>query len=160
MRNLIYPLALAVCLPFNLLAQYENEIPVEVKPKSVTVFLNGAEISGIENIAVKKGRNTIIFKGLSPDLADESVQVTVDNTVSLLSVSTDQVIVDAATLDNRIKIWQDSLVYIREKTELIDNRIDAFQFEKETLTQNQKLTSGTAASVQSLGSAADFMRER
>jgi len=160
MKNLIYPFVLAVSLPFHLLAQYENEIPVDVKPQAVTVFLNGAEISSTENVAVKKGRNTIIFKGLSPDLADESVQVAADNTVSLLSVSTDQVTIDAATLDGRIKSLQDSLLYIQEKIEFVDNHIDAFVFEKETLTQNQKLTLGAAASVQSLGSAVDFMRER
>ena len=99
--------------------------------QEVTVFLNGAEIVSAEKIPVKKGRSTIVFKGLSPYVNSKSVQVSVDN-VALLSVSTEDAVEEH---DARLEAIRDSIAEVTDKLELIHNQTDALQFEKKQLLQ-------------------------
>src|SRR5882672_9103584 len=80
MRNI-----LSIIFLFNLavvnIALGQNSIQVNPKIREVTVYLSGAEVRFSETIALKRGENVILFKGLSPSLVEKSVQITVGNNV-------------------------------------------------------------------------------
>jgi uncharacterized protein (TIGR02231 family) len=157
MNKLISSIFAGIFLPVFMYAQPSLQHTVNTQMQEVTVFLNGAEIVSVEKIHVKKGRSTILFKGLSPYVNSKSVQVSVDN-VALLSVSTENPIEEH---DVRLEVIHDSITEVTDKLELIHNQEDALQFEKKMLTENQRL-GGTQSGVPlaELTRAADFFRER
>lgn len=157
MNKLISRIFAGIFLPVFVYAQPAQQHVVNAQMQEVTVFLNGAEIVSAEKIPVKKGRSTIVFKGLSPYVNSKSVQVSVDN-VALLSVSTEDAVEEH---DARLEAIRDSITEVTDKLELIHNQTDALQFEKKMLTENQRL-GGTQNGVPlaELTRAADFFRER
>ena len=139
----------------------QNLIQVTPKVQEVTVYLSGAEVRFYEKITLKRGENSILFKGLSPSLVEKSVQITVGNNVEVLSVSTQEDRLRLEEINPKLLVLNDSIERINESISLINNQIDAYQMEKETLKQNQHI-SGTqpGAMLNDLTKAADFFRER
>ena len=157
MNTLICSLFSTIVFPVLIFAQSAPQQVVHAQMQEVTVFLNGAEIISNEKVQVKKGRSVVVFKGLSPYTNSKSVQVSAEH-VTLLSVSTEDASEDN---DVRIQTIRDSITVVTDKIELIQNQVDALQFEKKMLTENQRL-GGTQSGVPlaELTRAADFFRER
>lgn len=157
MNKLICILFPAILFPAFIFAQSAPQQVIHTQMQEVTVFLNGAEIISNEKVPVKKGRSIVVFKGLSPYINSKSVQVSAEH-VALLSVSTEDALEDN---DVRIQAIRDSITVVTDKIELIQNQVDALQFEKKMLMENQRL-GGTQIGVPltELTRAADFFRER
>jgi len=138
--------------------------PSFVYPKiqEVTVYLSGAEVRSQETVPLKKGENTIVWRGLSPSLIHNSVQITVGNGVDILSVSTKPAELKPEVLSPGVKTIKDSIRTLEDQIEVISNQIDAYEVEKQTLKHNQHLGGAQAAGVllTELAKAADFFRER
>jgi hypothetical protein len=66
----------------NTLAQQ----PIKITPaiQEITVYLSGAEIRFQEMVPLKRGNNAIIFKGLSPSLVPNSVQIAIGSNANIL----------------------------------------------------------------------------
>jgi uncharacterized protein (TIGR02231 family) len=139
----------------------QKPLVVNPKIKEVTVYLSGAEIRYHENVPLKAGLNTVHFKGLSPSLLDNSVQVTVGNGVDIVSVSVSSEKLSAAKINPALIHLKDSVGLLENQITLLANQIDAFNVEKATLAQNQKIggPQGSVSLVE-LAKAADFFRER
>ena len=160
MRNRLLIFFLSSLVVVNI-AFGQNQIQVNPKIREVTVYLSGAEVRFSETIALKQGRNSILFNGLSPSLVEKSVQITVGNNVEVLSVSTQQDQLRLEEINPKLKILSDSIERINELISLINNQVDAYQIEKETLKQNQRISGAqVGTNLSELTKAADFFRER
>ncbi|MBL0744427.1 DUF4139 domain-containing protein [Chryseolinea lacunae] len=140
-----------------------SQQPIVLKPKiqEVVVYLSGAEIQFVESVSLKKGTNVVHFKGLSPALEQNSVQVVVGSTVDVVSVSTETQTLNAQDINPRVKALTDTTALLADNIALVNNQIDAYQVEKKMLEQNQHLGGAQAAvSLVELTKAADFFRER
>ena len=139
----------------------QSPIVINAKTQKVTVYLSGAEMNFKESVTLKRGENVIQFKGLSSSLVNESIQVAVENRVELISVSTKLEQLLPTEVNPELNKIKDSISFLEDQVVMIDNQIDAYNMEKQTLIQNQRL--GTASSsvlLQELTKAADFFRER
>ena len=61
-----------ICL---LASGQEKTITAESKIQSVIVFLHGVQIERTADVRIPNGASTIIFKGLSPEIDEQSIQV-------------------------------------------------------------------------------------
>jgi uncharacterized protein (TIGR02231 family) len=137
--------------------------PIIITPaiQEITVYLSGAEIRFKEVVSLKRGNNTILFKGLSPSLISNSVQIAVGTNTNILSVSTQNEQLLPEEINSNIKTKKDSIAALEDKLVLLINQIDAYDVEKKTLLQNQHIGGGqTGVSLIELAKAADFFRER
>lgn len=143
------------------MASSQQLLSVNPKIQSVTVYLSGAEIKFTETVLLKRGDNIVQFKGLSPSLLQESVQVTVGNNVDVLSVSSQPEQLLPVQINPKLKALNDSISILDDQIGMIQNQLDAYEVEKRTLTENQRV-GGTQAGISllELGKAADFFRER
>ena len=60
---------------------------IEIKPTQVTLFSNGAQITKLVNLKLEKGTNKILISGLPYDIVPESIHVSSDKSVNVLSVT-------------------------------------------------------------------------
>src|SRR4051812_41780935 len=112
-RNLLLLFIISLATGFTTFAQ--KTIMVKPKAKEVTVYLSGAEIMFKETIPLKQGDNIVLFKGLSPSLVTNSVQVTVSNNASVISVSTQSEELNPEEVEPRIKNLKDSITGLEDQ---------------------------------------------
>jgi uncharacterized protein (TIGR02231 family) len=161
MKNKKFTTLTLVSLVFATVAFAQKQMVVTPKISDVTVFLEGAEITFSESVALKKGNNTVVFKGISPSLVMNSVQVTVGNSVEVISVTTRPEYFSPVVINPKLKSLTDSIATLEEQLVLLSNQLDAYDMEKQTLIKNQNLGgTTTGVSLIELTKAADFFRER
>jgi uncharacterized protein (TIGR02231 family) len=137
----------------------QSPILVHPQPQKVVVYLSGAEIGFKEALPLKKGENIIQFKGLAPSLVSESVQVSAD--VELIAVSTRLEHLSPLEVNPELNQIRDSITVLKDQITSINNQIDAYQAERQTLLQNQQITNTSSSSLlPELTKLADFFRER
>jgi uncharacterized protein (TIGR02231 family) len=149
-----------VTLFINSTAQTE-ETRVSAPVRSVILYLDGAEVSQNKNVALNSGRTLITFTGLSPKLISKSIQVTVGNDVTVLSVS-DKINFLTENIETpRVKQLRDSIELLNDVNSQFNLDIAAFNQEKTMLTKNESI-GGTdkGVSIAELKLAADFYRAR
>jgi uncharacterized protein (TIGR02231 family) len=145
------------------LVSFGQQQPIVISPKvqDVTVYLSGAEIRFQEAVALKRGENTIIFRGLSHSLIENSTHVTTGASTELVSVSTQSEELLPEEISAKVRSLKDSVAGIEERIVLINNQLDAYDMEKKTLAQNQHIGGAqTGVSLIELNKAAEFFRDR
>jgi len=145
---------------FSAKAQQENLLKVDARISEVTVYLNGAEIRQSKEIRLLKGRNKIIFQGLSAHLQSQSTQVSIKGDIEILSVSTETKYLSLEKIKPEIIQLRDSVSFLQDAITLLDDQIDAYNTEKMMLSKNQSIGGQGGVSVIELQKAADFHRER
>lgn len=138
-----------------------HSIKIASDIKKVTVFITGGEEQRTATVAVKKGRNKLIFTDISTVADQKSVQFNANKEFSLVSVSSE---IDYLTfVDNnpRIKSLQDTLKILREKQVDLQNEMDAYQQEKQLLLKNNSIKGDQQnLTVEELKSMATYYRTR
>jgi uncharacterized protein (TIGR02231 family) len=161
MKRFIFSLVCLVICTSSLCVAQENTIPVNASINEVTIYLNGAEIRGSAEVAAKKGRNKLILKNLSSSLQENSFQVTTSDVAELLSVTLTSSRTRLEDVLPEAKAITDTIARINGKIELLNNQIEAYATEKETLKRNEYIGgSQSGVSMIELAKAADFFRER
>jgi len=74
-------------LSASLFGQTSQETEVKTDISSVTVYLNGAQITRIKSIDLPAGRSTLKFSSLSPFIDPKSLNVSVKGDLTVLSVN-------------------------------------------------------------------------
>jgi uncharacterized protein (TIGR02231 family) len=161
MKNIIVYFICTLCYVSLTGVAQENNIQISAPVKEVTIYLNGAEIRGSTNVNAKVGRNKIILRDLSPNLQDNSFQVTCNDATELLSVTINAVKAKLEDISPEAKVLTDSIAAINQKIERVNNQIDAYATEKDALKRNEYIGgSQSGVSLTELAKAADFFRER
>ncbi len=86
---------------------YEQVIKSDIK--KVKLFLTAGEMQHEQPLKLVKGRNKIIFSGISTYADPQSIQFEGDGNYRLVSVSTEMDFLAAEQFNPRISILQDSL---------------------------------------------------
>jgi uncharacterized protein (TIGR02231 family) len=150
-----------VTLSFNTQAQSTDDIRVNVPVKSVILYLDGAEVSQTKNVTVNAGRTMVIFTGLSPKLISKSIQVTVNNGASVLSVSDKINFLSEQKQSPRVKQVRDSIEMYNDILAQINYDYDAYNKEKTMLAKNESIGGqDKGVSIVDLKLAADYYRVR
>lgn len=142
-------------------AQSQNEVKVSSTINAVTVFLTGGEVQREAKVNVSKGRNKLIFTGISTVADNKSVQFNADSDYTLVSISNEIDYLNAAQNNSRINTIRDSIKLLNNERQNLYNEKAAYQDEQELLRKNNAIKGEKAnLSVEELSSMAEYYRSR
>lgn len=150
-------LALCYVLGFTV-SRGQSPVVIDSKIDEATVYLNGAELRFTENVPVKRGVSVLRFRGISKSLVDNSVHVTASGGVNLVSVSVEEETMSLRAMPVKFRMRKDSIDKLQAQLVEINNRIAAYDAERQMLQENQRVQPGT--SLLELAKTADFFRDR
>lgn len=141
--------------------QAQQSINAVSKPKNVTLFLSGAQVTRSANVNLQSGITDVIFPELSDNIDPNTIRVTGQGAFTIISVNhqsnflkSKKELKDAETLKLRKK-------EILKLLDIIEGDQNVLQVEENLLKANQNLHGDdkniTAAEIKA---AADFYRER
>ncbi|MFK7782912.1 mucoidy inhibitor MuiA family protein [Psychroserpens sp.] len=97
---------------------FANKRTTSSKLKDVTVYLNGAQITRTTSIQLQSGSTEFILDGLSPNIQENSIQVSGLQNASILSINyginfltKKQHTIEIESLKERIKVLNDKIQY-------------------------------------------------
>lgn len=152
-------LLLALCYVLTIaVSRSQAPVVIDSKIQEATVYLNGAELRFTETVPVKRGVSVVKFRNISKWMVSNSMHITAGGGVNLVSVSTEEETVKQSAMPAKFRMRKDSIAKLQTQIVDINNRIAAYDAEKEMLHENQRIQSGT--SLQDLAKAADFFRDR
>src|SRR6218665_2725198 len=68
-------------------ALWAQSTTVQSKIENVTIFLNGAQVTRSAHVSLPIGKTELVFKGISPQINKQSIQVKSESKFSILSVT-------------------------------------------------------------------------
>jgi Domain of unknown function (DUF4139)/N-terminal domain of unknown function (DUF4140) len=134
---------------------------VEAKIEKVTVFLNGAEVTRIGKVSMAAGRTELVFRGISPQIDKQSIQVKSEGRFTVLSV--------VNQMGNQLeKEKQVEITKLDAQKELIEDKIKTektnltvFKREEEMLVKNQNVGGvSTGLKIEEFKLAVEYQRSR
>lgn len=147
-------------LPFSGKAQDSIELSAHLQ--KATVFFSGAELTRKAATDLEKGRNVIVFKGLSPHIEAKSVQIQGGEGLRIRSVEKDMRTRRAeGDLAKRISSKKDSLDDTEFKLSLRKSMRRVYQEEKNMILENKNIKGEqTGTDIEDLMELAVYYRKR
>ncbi|MFA8434353.1 MAG: mucoidy inhibitor MuiA family protein [Marinifilaceae bacterium] len=153
---------LLVALMFSGLFQVSAEAkPIESNIKEVTVFLKGAQVTRYGEVMLPAGTTELRFYGLSDVIDPRSVQLNVNNGVTVLSVMHQKNYLDETKGKEVVEAFEQRVQRLKDEIEAIKKQKDVYREEKMLLLANRNLAGKEGGvSVLELQKAAEFFRAR
>lgn len=82
---ILKPLPLAILLASSASCAWGEQLTQPLTLKDVTVYLHGASLQGEETLNLPAGESEIIFTNIADSVTDDSIAISVDNDVTVLS---------------------------------------------------------------------------
>lgn len=159
MRKVV--LSIFIVIPIILLAQQPATQIVKSEIKQIKLFLTSGEMLHEQSIKLVKGRNKLIFSGISAFTDPQSIQFVGEGKYRLVSVSTEMDFLAAEQYNPRIAILQDSLEVLKDKHQSNIDYIGSYNAELDVMNANKKLGGQNQnLTVTQIKEAADFYRTR
>ena len=138
-----------------------SSLTVDSKIKNVTVFLSGAQISRTATTPLSKGRNELLFKGISPNIDKESIQLSGEGKFTIVSVAHQYNFLEETNSKEQVKQLMEQSKKYKEQIEDLTIQIDVFKAEEQMLVKNQEIGgSNTGVKASDLKESVDFQRLR
>jgi uncharacterized protein (TIGR02231 family) len=137
------------------------EKAIDSKIKSVTVFLNKAQVTREVKSRIEPGKSTLVLTGLTSLLDQQSIQVAGKGNFVILGISHRQNFLDEMNMPKSLRVVKDSLEHLRRQIQLEQSQLEILNKEEQMLLSNQKI-GGTNQNltVAELKAMADFYRAR
>ncbi|AFL82180.1 hypothetical protein Aeqsu_2729 [Aequorivita sublithincola DSM 14238] len=156
MKNLVL---LFVLFPFVLFANAEK--PSQSKIEKVTVYLEGASIERTSSINLLKGENTFVFNNLSPDIDENSIQISGLGDASVLSIVFNIDFLEKKEASQEYQSIENLLKTFQQQKNQIENEIAGYNEELQLLQKNQRINSdATNLSVEMIKEMSAYYRNR
>lgn len=134
---------------------------IQSKIENVTIFLNGAQVTRSAQVSLPTGKTELLFKGISPQINKQSIQVKSEGKFTILSVThqlgnlLDKVQQEAIT---KIEIQKQG---IEDKINIEKNNLLLFRREEDMLLKNQVVGGQQAGmKVADLKESVEYQRQR
>ncbi len=148
-------------LPLLVVAQKPNEIYVKSTVKKVKLFLTAGEMTHETDVKFTKGRNKLIFSGISAFTDPTSIQFSASGGYRLVSVTTEMDFMAAEQFNPRIAVLKDSLEKIKDDLQLNTDVYNSYQAELAVLNTNRDLKGENQnLTVAQIKEAAEFYRTK
>jgi len=142
-------------------AQKPNEINVKSQIKKVKLFLTAGEMTHSTEVKLMKGRNKLIFSGISAFADPQSIQFSANQNYKLVSVSTEMDFMAAEQFNPKISKLKDSLDLLKDNHQLNIDINNSYQAELAVLNTNRDLKGNNQnLTVAQIKEAAEFYRTR
>ncbi|PIE87041.1 MAG: hypothetical protein CSA03_02180 [Bacteroidetes bacterium] len=158
MKNLLVILLLS---PLFSMGQSIHEQHVVSNIDEVKLYLTAGQMTHKQPVRLVKGRNKLVFPGISAYADPQSIQFKASGTYRLVSVSTEMDFLAAEQFNPRISELKDSLEFLQDDLQFTNDQMDAYQAEKTLMNTNRDL-GGEAQNltVQQIKEAGDYFRKR
>lgn len=158
MKNL---LLFFVLFPLIGSAQIVKNQIIESNIDEVKLYLTAGEMKHNQQIKLNKGRNKLIFTGISAYADPQSIQFISNGQYSIVSISTEMDFLAAESFNPRISVLKDSMELMKDAHQLNVDIIDSYNAEKEVMRVNRDLGGNTTnLTVAQIKDAADYYRTR
>ena len=135
--------------------------PIDSKIDKVTVFLSGAQVNRTSTVKIPAGRTELIFKGISPKLDQQSIQVKGDGAFTILSVNHQLNFLEEQQKRKEIEVLEQEKYRLVEQKKQQAALISVLKQEQEILSKNQSVGgTNTGVVAEELIQAVNFQRER
>ncbi len=142
----------------NIYAQTEKNVKSNVK--SVTVFLNRAQVVNTAQVVIPAGTTNLVFEELSTKIIKPSIQVTAKGNIIIMSVKHQINYLRNQSKTAKIKQYEDSLEILRDKIKILSIQRLNWQREEEVILSNKLIGGEAGVNAQKLKEMADFFRNR
>jgi hypothetical protein len=154
-------LCLLLFVPLIGWTQKPNEINVKSQIKKVKLFLTAGEMTHTTEVKLLKGRNKLIFSGISAFADPQSIQFSANQPYKLVSVSTEMDFMAAEQFNPKISKLKDSLDLLKDNYQLNSDIFNSYQAELAVLNTNRDLKGDNQnLTVAQIKEAAEFFRTR
>lgn len=154
-------LLIVLLLPIFGFGQQTNELILRSEIKKVKLFLTAGEMTHESFLQLKKGRNKIIYTGISAFADPNSIQFTASGNFRLVSVSTEMDFLAAEQFNPKIKVLKDSLDQFKDKHQANQDLMGAYNAELAVLNTNRDLKGANQnLTVEQLKLATEFYRTK
>lgn len=152
---------LLLLLPFTPFSQTIKTQYLKSPIEKVKLFLTSGEMLHSQEITLEKGRNKIIFSGISAFADPQSIRFTSEGDFRLLSLSTEMDFIAAEQFNPRIGYLNDSLEKIKDQRQDNEDITGAYNSELGVLNANKDMGGSTQnLTVAQIKETADFYRKR
>lgn len=159
MKNVSLGLMITLCIATRAFAQ--DDKAVDSKITAVTVFLNKAQVTREVKTRIDAGKTSLILKGLTAQLDQQSIQVAGKGNFIILGIAHQQNYLNEFNTPKSVLIVKDSIDYVQRMIAFENSQKETLNKEEQMLQNNQKI-GGTNQNltVAELKAMADFYRSR
>ncbi|MFN6083522.1 MAG: mucoidy inhibitor MuiA family protein, partial [Fluviicola sp.] len=145
----------------SLFAQLQNKLIIRTDIKKIKLFLNTAEMTHESELKLTKGRNKIVFAGISAFADPRSIQFTANGNYRLVSVNSEIDFMAGENVNPKITELKDSLEVLQDKQQAKIDLLSSYQAEIGILNTNRDIKGKDQnLTVEQLKAVADFYRTR
>lgn len=142
-------------------AQKIEKQVIKTAADEVKLFLTAGEMGHHEKITLKKGRNKLIFTGISAYADPQSIQFLGEGNYRLVSVSTEMDFLAAEQFNPEISVLKDSLESLTDAHQNNQDVLDSYFAEQAVLNTNKDLGGNSQnLTVAQIKEAGEFYRKR
>lgn len=149
-----------ILFPIISFAQNMNEQVLKTEIKRVKLFLTAGEMTHETPVKLTKGRNKIIFSGISAFADPRTIQFSGSGTFRLVSISTEMDFLAAEQWNPRIKVLADSLEQLKDRHQLNVDLLSSYQAELGILNTNKDLKGQNTLTIDQIKAAGEYYRTR
>lgn len=152
---------LLLLLPFSTLQAQSLPTPVETKIEKVVVFRSGAQVIRKGKASLVTGKSQLIFKGISPKINPQSIQVKGEGDFTVLSVVHQINILEEQKKRTEIDALEQEQKKLAEDIQREKALLEVYKQEEVMLLKNQDIKGEeTGLKTTDLREALDFHRQR
>lgn len=134
---------------------------IDSKIEKATVFLSGAQISRSAKTTIAAGTSEMVFKGISPYINKQSIQVKAEGNFTVLSVVHKLNYLQEQTKQAELQKTEELKEVLQDKIDLQKDLMEIYVNEEALLSKNQAIVSqNNGLKTADLKEAADFHRQR
>lgn len=140
---------------------FAKEIYLDTEIEEVRLYLTAAEIKRQHPVTLSAGKHTIIFTGLSPVLATNSIQASVSGNVTILSVTSKTNFTNPVDENEDVAEINGMIHLYKTKAEELQNKINAHNAQLEMLKANYDFGGNQATiSTEQIEKTSDYFFEK
>jgi hypothetical protein len=156
-KCIFFPLLLSA----GLMQAQIRSIPVPSQLQSVTVYLSGATIQRSAQLDIPRGRSELVLQDLPPDLDPQTIQLTLEEDLKILSIGARKNFLRTKALEKSLEQWQKRLDSLDDQQRIFQKKMDVLKQEEIMLARNQELKAAQGSiKMEDLKAALDFQRAR
>mgnify|MGYP001129153246 CR=1 FL=1 len=142
-------------------AQKVEKQIIKTEVDEVKLFLTAGQMAHHEKVTIKKGRNRLVFTGISAYADPQSIQFVGDGEYRLVSVSTEMDFLAAEQFNPEISVLKDSLENLSDAHQNTQDILDSYLAEQAVLNTNKDLGGNNQnVTVAQIKEAGEFYRKR
>ncbi len=149
---------LGLCMVLGMDAQIEKTIESSIS--EVTVYKSGARVLRTANFPLDKGRSKLSFTGISSKMNAESIQASLSDDVTIVSVTYELDYLDTIQKNAQINTLTKALKALEASSVVYDMKTKVLKSERSAIIGNSRLSTSEKISVEDIEALADLYRNR